>query len=127
MTNERSLKWQKILWSVVIIFALTLIAYIRHSKSDSIIGFDIYPYVLEPYVMISSLAVALLRFFRIISYESFFYIFMATVCVYIGVIGVYLNSTSKTNMSLMMQGLFYLNLLMAIFIFFDVFKKREAS
>jgi len=127
MKNTRSLKWQKILWSVVIVFALTLVAYIKYSKSDSIIAFGIYPYVLEPYVIISSLAIALFRIFRIISNESFLYIFAATVSVYIGSMGVYLNSTGETKMNIIIQGLFCLNILMAIFIFFDVFKKREAS
>jgi hypothetical protein len=127
MTGKNNLKWQYILWSVVVIFGLTLTAYVKYMRSDGIIGFDIYPYVLEPYVIISSLIIALLRILRVISNESFLYIFIAAVSLFIGAIGVYLNMTGVAQMSILSHSMFYLNVLIAIIIFFDVFRKRETK
>lgn len=125
MPNKNNFKWQNFLWSIVIIFGLTLFAYTRFTKSNSIIGFDIYPYALSPYVAAGSLIIILLRILRVISNESFLYIFIATLNIYLGTLGAYLDASSEAPVSLLIHTMFYLNILLAIFIFFDVFRKKQ--
>lgn len=126
MAKDNDLRWQKILWSVVIIFALTLAAYIRYSRYNNIISFWIYPYFIWPYVFIPSIIILILRFFRIsIFQESFIYIFIGTLNFCIGVTGAYLIAKGDEKLSLLIHSMFYLNILLGSIIFMDVFKKRK--
>ena len=128
MEKESNLNWQKILWSIVIIFALTLAAYIRYNKSNNIISFWIYPYFIWPYVIVASTLILVLRLFRIaISQESFLYIFIGILNFGIGVTGSYLIAKSDAKVSLLIHSMFYVSILLSVFIFMDVFKKKKFS
>lgn len=124
MNTGNTLIWQKILWSVVINFGVTLLAYIKYKNSSNIIGFDIYPYVLSPYVGATSIIIILLRIWDILATNSFLLVFTATVNVYIGSLGVYLNATSDVQIGFLMHVMFYVNILIATYIFFDIFRKK---
>src|SRR5258706_9074602 len=112
MVKEDSLRWQKILWSVVIIFALTLLAYIKYVRSNGIISFGIFPYFIWPYVIVPSIVTMLLRLPRMgLTRKSFIYIFIGTVNVYIGAVGLYLVVRSDTSMSFSIHAMFCINIL----------------
>lgn len=125
MRTENSLIWQKVLWSIVINFGITLFAYIKYTKSSGVIGFEIYSFVLSPYASAAGFIIILFRFWRASFLKSFLYVFIATVNIYLGPLGVYLNATSEVRMSFLLQGMFYLNILIAIFIFIDIFRNRN--
>ena len=125
MLMPNSLKWQKLLWSFVIIFAMTFYLYWRYSKSESILGFSIYPYLAWPMIIFGSAIVLILRIFRISrSKESFIYIFTGAINAFIGTIGTYLNFTSLQKIDYYVYLMFILNILLAIFIFWDAFVKE---
>jgi len=103
MLKSKSMKtyssdfWIKILWCVVIIFAWTLLAYIRYSKSGSIIGFSIYPYILSPYLIGYGVCATLLSITKVITRRSFIYILAGLSNGYIGLLGFYLELIGKNT------------------------------
>ena len=126
MSKKDNLRWQKILWSAVIVLALTMVAYSRYMKSNSIIRFSIYPYFIWPYVVFFSIPIIILRLFRIgIFRDSFVYIFLGTINFCVGAIGTYTATNSDSSLPFTIHAMFYLNLVLSIFIFFDVFRKRD--
>lgn len=125
MFSEKEFNWLKILWATVIIFALTLIVYVKYLKSNSEIGFDIYPYVIWPFVIGSTFVMMILRFLKIIKYNSFGYIFIGLVNTLQGIIGLYLNMTSKTIMGFFVHAMFFINILLALGIIWDVFSRPK--
>ena len=122
---EKNLNWQKILWSTVLIFGLTLVAYIKYQRSDNEIGFDIYPYVIWPYVIGATTIILILRFSKILKRNSFPYIFFGLLNTLEGLIGLYLNLTSQIKLSFLIYGMFITNILFVVVIFWDVFKKVD--
>ncbi|HVW62258.1 MAG TPA: hypothetical protein VHC48_19540 [Puia sp.] len=125
MRPERNFIWVKLIWSVVIIVGFTLLSYIRYIKSGSIIGFDIYPYILDPYILALSLIITLIRLLSHgLSPGSFVYILTGVTNAFIGGIGIYLNASSQVSMSYVTYGMFLLNLLLAAFIFYAAYDKR---
>jgi len=125
MEKESNLFWQKVLWSVVIIFAVTLFAYIRYNQVSNIISFGIYIYLVWPYVIIPSIILVLVRLPAIgLSAQSFVYLFAGTANACLGITGVYALATSDTRMSLLIHAMFVSNIILATFIFFDGIKHK---
>lgn len=121
----KGLKWQKLLWSIVIIFALTLYLYWLNTKSQSILGFSIYSYLAWPIAICLGLLVLLFRVFRTgILKDSFIYIFAGTANAFIGFIGTYLNFISLIKIASSMYLMYFSSILLAIFIFWDAFVKE---
>lgn len=124
MGSDRNFIWIKLLWSAVIVFSLTLLLYIKHTKADGIIGFGIYPYILAPYTLGLSALLIILRFTISKSARRLFiYLFAGTISLFIGLVGIYLDASSQTIVDYTFHILFYLNSLLAIFMFFDSLKK----
>jgi len=80
--------WIKILWSIVILFSISLWIYISNCRSNGIIGFEIYPYFISPVVLVMAIIVAILRKRKAIQSLSFLYILAAVANAYIGVLGI---------------------------------------
>ncbi len=122
MSNDRNLRWQKILWSVVIIFAISLFLYLRYNQTYHVIKFSIFPYFIWPYLAALSSIVIVLRIIRLgISRESFIYILIGTTNFYIGGIGSYILATSDAPLSWGIHAMFYSSLLAAIIVLSDTF------
>jgi len=123
--EEKNFIWQKILWSVVFIFASVLLAYVNYRRSNSIISFGVFPYYIWPYVTVPSIVLILLRLTkRGISRSSFIFLFAGTANAFIGSTGVYSVSMSDTQLGIPIHAMFYLNLLLAVFIFFGAFRNK---
>ena len=124
MESDRKFIWVKLIWTVVVIFFVALLFYIRHTKVGGIIGFGIYPYLLSPYTLGLSFLLILLRLI-IPAYirRSFVYLFAGTISILLGVCGIYLDAYSPTEVNYIIHAIFYLNFLLAMFIFFDALKK----
>ena len=126
MSNINDLRWQKLLWSCVVLIGLGLIAYLLFIRSASMVGIVFYPYVIWPYLMIFTLVIIALRLFAgRVSRFSFFYIFTGAANAGIGLAGLYLNFINAVSLTLTMRGMFAINLLVALFLFLDIFKKRS--
>jgi len=118
--------WQKVLWSLVIIFAVTLSAYIRYRQSNNIISFGIFTYYVWPYVSIPSIILVLLRLStKNLSIVSFIYLFAGTANACLGIAGVYMLFTSDSRMDLFIHGMFFSNILLAVYVFYDAVRKHK--
>src|SRR5258708_16119060 len=94
MMNE-SYKWQKLLWSVVIIGIITLFLQIVYAQSYQGPGPAFVLLLLWPELLFISLIILLMRLLRfIIKRYSFIYIFTGTVNLAIGIVGFYLSLAS---------------------------------
>lgn len=122
MGSENSLRWQKVLWAVVIIFALALTMDLRYN-AHSIIAFSAFPYFIWPYVIALSMIVILLRLVGVVSKESFIYILIGTLNLTTGIIGEILLIRSSEELTLAIRSMFLVNLLAGVLIFWDVFRK----
>ena len=121
----KGLKWQKFLWSVVIIFAFTLYIYWLNTKSQSILGFSIYLYLASPISICVGFLVLLFRTCRIgILNDSFIYIFTGTANAFIGLTEMYLNFISQVKIEFSAYLICLSSILLATFIFWDVFVKE---
>jgi len=128
MSELESLKYQKLLWSFVIIGAVTLffVWRLHPSHSDLGYGFDLWVlFMIAVWItIIASPIVLLLRLLRIIkNRESFGYILTASVNLCVGTYGLWQLAGSH------MKNDFYIlvhlgNLLLSLFIFTDTFIKK---
>ncbi|SRR5258708_3016661 len=125
MMNE-SYKWQKLLWSVVIIGIITLFLQIVYAQSYQGPGPAFVLLLLWPELLFISLIILLMRLLRfIIKRYSFIYIFTGTVNLAIGIVGFYLSLASTDYGGFWMYNKFDIwNILAACFIFLDVFIKQ---
>ena len=124
MDADRKFIWVKLIWSVVVIFSISLLLYIRHTKAGGIIGFGIYPYVLAPYILGLSVLLTLLRFIiPTLIRRSFIYLLTGTFTLLIGSVGIYLDTSSQARVDYTIHTIFYLNFIGAFFIFIDSFRK----
>ena len=125
MENENNLRWQKLLWAVVVIFGLTMITYIRYTNSQNIISFSIFPYFLWPYVVALSAIIILLRLLKVlVSKTAFTYILVGTINTSLGLIGEYLVIKSSELLSFGIRTMFLANLVIGSLVFWDVFRKH---
>ena len=128
MSNDSNLRWLKILWSLVIIFAITLFAYLRYTHTYHVINFSIFRYFIWPYAILLSVIVLILRLFKLgISQASFMYILIGTMNFCIGLVGAYIVAASDSPVGISNHAIFYANLFIAIIIFVDVFRKRNSK
>lgn len=122
MGTGRSLRWQKLLWAFVVLFALTLFLYMRYARGQNIIAFSILPYFVWPYAAVLTIIVVIFRVVRkVISKEAFLYILMGGLNLCLGIIGEYLVIISKEYLPLGIRVMFLANILTAAIIFLDVF------
>jgi hypothetical protein len=92
------------------------------------VGAVFYPYVIWPYLMVFTLVIIALRLLAgRVSRNSFFYIFTGAANAGVGLVGIYLNFINPVNLSLPIRGMFAINLLVALFLFLDIFKKRTGQ
>jgi hypothetical protein len=125
MQANKELKWQKLLWSLVIIVASTLVAYRRFMESSRILGFGVYLYVVRPYLIGFSLLIILLRLWGARSLAgSFIYIFTGATNAFMGLVGIYLLLTSQISLSFATRAMFFFHTLLAVFVLGDVFIKK---
>jgi hypothetical protein len=128
MSNINDLRWQKLLWSCVLLGGLVLIVYLLVIRSATMVGPLFYPYIIWPYLMAFTLVISALRFFAGRgSSDSFFYIFTGVANACVGLLGLYLNFTSAVSLTLTIRAMFAINLLVALFLFLDIFKKRSGN
>jgi len=125
MSNINDLRWQKLLWSFVLLGALVLVPYLIVLRSATMVGPLFYPYIIWPYLMAFTLVIIALRLFAGRgSSDSFFYIFTGTANACVGLLGLYLNFTSTVSLTLTIRTMFAINLLVALFLFLDIFKRK---
>ena len=116
MPTKRDLFWLKLLWSVVVIFAVTLFAYIRYTHSDGIIGFDIYPYIFSPYVIGGAIIIFILGMAHVISENSFYHVLAGASNGYLSLVGAYVVFSSQVKTPHLIDLLFVVNGLIAAII-----------
>jgi hypothetical protein len=125
MSEYKDWKWQKLLWSVVILVAMTLVAYKRFMESSTILGFSIYLYIVGPYLLGFSLLIVLLRLWVVRSLEgSSIYVFTGTTNAFVGLAGAWVLYTSQVSLNVATRAMFCSHILLAVFVLGDVFKKR---
>ena len=127
MSAENSFKYQKLLWSFVLITAMTLF-FIRnsyHSQSDLGSGFDLWVwFMIASFVNIMvSPIVIVLRLLRVIkNQESFGYILTGAINLCVGGYGLFqLIGTTPHRNNYFLFIIYISNLLFFLFIFIDVF------
>ena len=131
MSEETSLKWQKLLWSFVAIGAIALFfSWQAYPSTDTLgYGFDLWVFALIASFAcaIISPIVILLRLFRIIkNRESFGYIFIGTFNFCVGVYGVFqLAGMHLQRNNYILFVVFIVSLLCFGFIFTDTFIKER--
>jgi len=121
------MKWISLLWSIVLLGALTLlIVYMSSRPSQAIIG-PAFGYVLIIWfsICIISPIVIVLRLFRIIrSSSSFIYILTGTASLAIGLLGMYfMVLIEKVASHIGMPIVYILNVLIGSYIYTDAFIK----
>jgi len=122
MSSKKGFFWINILWSIVVIFAVALFAYIRYSQSNGIIGFEIYPYVFSPYVIGATIVIYLLSIARVIKNRSFLYTLAGTSNAFLAIAGLYLVFTSQVKVLHPIDLFFAANGLIAVFILIKAYR-----
>jgi hypothetical protein len=113
----------KLLWSFVIIFALSLLAYVRYDSSSTIISFSIYPALVSPYVAALGILAFLLRIAKFVSEDAFICVLGALSGAYIGLVGLYIEMISQRPIALVIF-MFLANLILSAILFFPVFRNK---
>lgn len=119
-------RFQKILWSLVIVFALFLCVARIVNQTSSILGG--YGFFLIGGTLFSAtgLILLILRLFRfLVKRESFAYILNATLVLAIGVLGVYLIFTATAAISGKMLCVYFIPVVLGVSMFLDIFAGKE--
>lgn len=129
--NPVSMNWTKLLWSIVLFGGLILLLAIISSKATDQLGpgFAFFSWMLIVWIGVSifSLAVLLLRLFRIaVHSNSFVYILAGTGSLIFGGLGLFYIVGSKDNLFPYIAA-FILNILLSTYIFWDVFIRINVS
>ena len=122
MTSNKDLFWIKMLWSAVVIFTVTLFAYIRYDQSPGIIGFGIYPYVFSPYVIGTTIIVLMMGLVRLIRKDSFYHVLAGTSNAYLTIVGLYVILTAQVKTLRSIDLLFVANGLFAAVILIKAYR-----
>jgi hypothetical protein len=91
MKHEESLKWPKLIWSIVLVFAGTFIVERFTTNHPSILGVFGFFFVAWAVALLIRLVVFLLRLFRLVGRWSFLYIFTAATTMFLAVCGLWLT------------------------------------
>lgn len=123
---KETYKWQKLLWSVVIIGIFAFFLQIIYSKSGHEPGAAFVLLLAQPYLLSISFIIILLRLFRfVITRYSFIYILIGTVSLVAGIVEFYLSLISTDYGGFWLYNRFtLLNILAAFFVFLDIFIKE---
>lgn len=129
MSEESSFKMQKLLWSFVLIGAVTLFVIWRfyHNQSPLGYGFDLWVlFIMMSFLtLLISPIIVLLRLLRVIkNKESFGYILIGSINFCIGASGLYFEPYTHIQRGYYGLLIMYIvNLLIFVFIFTDTFIK----
>jgi hypothetical protein len=124
MERTNSTVWIKILWSVVILFALSLWIYRTNGSSNGILGIEIVPYIFSPIVLAVTIVVVLLQMWNKMDKRAFFYILVAVSNLYVGSLGIYFNLASQIRVFSIIDLVFICNIACAIVFLKNMFTYR---
>lgn len=122
MKTKDNFIWLKLLWSIVLLVAITLLLYFRSSKvPTTIFAFGMHAYVFSPYILVVTCLAILSRIINPKGLRhSFLYIFIGALNTDIGATGLCLNVNSPAPDCHLYNFLFIGNILSAFFIFLDM-------
>lgn len=127
--NKDSLKWQKLLWAVVIVGLVYFFFSLNFNSAHSKLGYSFTLFAVFVIIWLFSLAVSpivlILRARRMIkNRESFTYIFVGVANLFLATIGLVEVLRSETSNLILPIIMLFVNLLIAVYILYDVFIKE---
>jgi hypothetical protein len=117
---EQSVKWSNLIWSIVILFSLTLY-FIKITWNGphlpGLFGFFLVSWLV---CLPAALIVLLLRLFRFVNREAFIYIFLGVSSFYLGICGLYFGVGNVTRDAIWVF-LYTITTAISIFMLVDAF------
>lgn len=120
MKHEESLKWPKLIWSLVIIFACTVIVERLTANHPSILGIFGFFFIAWAFELLLSVVVFLLRLFRLVERWSFFYIFTAAATMFLASCGLWLTKGYTSGFGFWIF-LYFITLAVAVLMLIDIY------
>ena len=125
MSEKNVSAWINILWSVIILFALSLWIYLNNKNSKGILGVELFPYIISPILIGGAIIVFILQRYRIVQKINFAYVFAGISNAYIGLLGVYFNMTSQVRKFSIIDLFFVVNIVIAISIIWNMIASHD--
>lgn len=121
MKAYNDFRYQKLLWSMVVVVALFMyVARIIQHSTNILGGFGFFA-VGGTLFSLLGLSFTILRLFRLIKRGSFVYIFTSTILAGIGAYGIYLLITATVKITVMEFFVFIIPAVLSFFMIVDVF------
>jgi hypothetical protein len=121
MSDRESLKWQKLLWSAIVLLALGLLYNRCDNRNESLFGMFGLLLMSWSITIWMSAIVLILRLFRLLGRENFIYIFTGSTSLILGIWETYINIFSPGKIDAFWLSIGLLTLGISIFILIDVF------